>query len=218
MHKLGSITVNQRCKSLNLPMAPASFGGGSYPPQCLSGMITLFPAGGTEQTVQVIGQITPVFGFPILLTQTQAASGPSLSSLNGQFATVCGQFGRLGSQPVLDVREVQAGAPTFGGQAGQPLPSPPAPPPVDNRLLITLLLLLLLGQIGNAQGGSSGFHPFQALGGLGGVGGLGGLGGLGHLGNLGNLGDLDGMLRTLQSNLGPILQSLTGYSDPSAHT
>lgn len=112
------------------PPATTSFGG----LQCVTGTVNLFQFIQPPAPGSIIGTITPWFGTPISLIQTQQTplGGIPLSSVNGRVATVCGVFTQRGNQTVLDVRAVNPGAPSPTG----------TPFPFDNRLL-------LLGLLGN---------------------------------------------------------------------
>lgn len=111
--------------------------------QCISGFVNLFrfitqPSPGT-----VIGQLQTTTGGTIPLIQTSASS-PSLASVDGQFATLCGRFVASANRTVFDVRVV--------------IPSAqPQPQPVNTQLLLLLLILLLLSSrsgVGSLQSAS----------------------------------------------------------------
>lgn len=141
-----------------------SFGGLT----CISGQVRLFRFFTVPRAGEVIGNITPFFGSPIPIIQTQPTplGGISLSSVDGQIAVLCGQFVQRGGQVVFDVRVVNPGFPSPTGTPGTQ---------INPQLLLLLLFLSLLGGFG-----------------IGGTAGIGGLGGLGSLG-LGNIGGISGL-------------------------
>jgi len=170
--------------------------------QCVSGTVNLFRFIQPPPPGSIIGRVNPVFGASIPLIQTQPTplGGIPLSSVDGQFATLCGVFVRVGNQTVLDVRVVNPGAPS---PTGTPLP-------FDNRLLLLLLLLLLLsGRIG-LPGGTAGLSNLLSSTGLGSLLGKGGLTGTSGLGSILGLPGLQGLLGTGSDGLAALLQSLTG--------
>lgn len=129
---------------LPLTAQPTLTGGVAAGLTCVSGRVTLFRFIQAPPPGAVIGQITTVGQGQIPLVQTQPLlGGIPLSSVDGQFATVCGTLVRAGGQVALDVRVVNPGAPSPTGTPGQPL---------DLRLL----LLLLLGGGGLGQFGKGG--------------------------------------------------------------
>jgi hypothetical protein len=123
----------------------ALFGGGGIAGlQCVSGVVTLFQFIQPPAPGSIIGQIQTLFGATIPLIQTQPTppGGTPLSSVDRQFATLCGVLTTRGNQFVLDVRVVIPSRPV------------PTPFPFDNRLLLLLLLSLLGGRglIGTQSG------------------------------------------------------------------
>lgn len=161
--------------------------------QCVSGFVNLFRFITTPPPGGVIGQLSTVSGqsIPLIQTQPTPLGGIPLSSVDGQFATLCGIFVRVGGQTALDVRVVNPGAPSPTG----------TPVPFDNRLLILLLLILLL--TGRLGGGTAGLTSLL---------GLPGGAGLSNLLSLPGLQGLQGLLGsgTGSDALTALLQSLTG--------
>ncbi len=123
--------------------------------QCISGFVTLFRFISPPPPGAIIGQLSIISGqtIPLMQTQPTPLGGIPLSAVDGQFATLCGIFVRVGGQTALDVRVVNPGAPSPTG----------TPPPFDTRLLLLLLLLLLLtGRLG-LPGGTAGLGSLFGL-------------------------------------------------------
>jgi hypothetical protein len=191
----------------NITLNPATLPGvttTAFGLQCVSGFVNLFRFIVAPPPGSIIGTITPLFGQPISLIQTQPTppGGIPLSSVDGQFATLCGVFTRRMNQTVLDVRLVNPST---------PVPTP-TPTPFPNQLLLLLLLLLLLQGQGGILGTTGGLTGLSGLGSLLGGQNLGALSSL--LGGGQNLGALSGLLGGGQnlSSLAAVLQSTTGQS------
>lgn len=172
---------------------PTTTTTGTFGLQCVTGFVNLFQFISPPRPGTIIGQVSTISGgtIPLIQTQPTPLGGIPLSSVDGQFATLCGTFVRVGQQTALDVRIVNPGAPSPTG----------TPQPIDTRLLILLLLILLLltGRAG-LPGGTAG---------------LGGLLGLSGNTSLSSLLSLPGLQSLLGSGTGSdilstLLQSLTG--------
>ena len=152
--------------------SPTIVSGGLSGLTCVSGQVRLFQFFTTPTPGSVIGQLTTFTGQTIPLVQTGVTplGGIALSSVNNQFATLCGVFTQRGGQTVFDVRVVNPGAPS------------PTGTPINIQQLIQLLQFLAFLQSIGLGGFGKGFGGFgKGLGGLGkGLGGFGkGLTGLG---------------------------------------
>ncbi len=119
----------------NLTVQGAAFGVST---QCVSGFVTLFRFIQPPRPGEVIGTIRTIGGAVINLIQTVPTS-PSLASVDGQFATLCGRFVAVAGRSALDV--------TLVIPSGVPVPTPF---PINNQLLLLLLILLLSGGLGTA--------------------------------------------------------------------
>lgn len=124
----------------SVTMQTQTFGGLTQ--QCISGVVSLFRFIAPPSPGSIIGNLQLQSGavIPLIQSGPTAIGGPTLSSVDGQSATLCGSFVRSGNQTVFDVRVVIPGA--------LPLPA------VDSQLLLLLLLLLLLS--GRSGGGGLG--------------------------------------------------------------
>lgn len=69
--------------------------------QCFTGTVDVFSSGGV-----VSGTLTTQSGTVIRIQQTQSLCGPSLLSVNGTRASLCGTFVLFVGQGVLDVTMV----------------------------------------------------------------------------------------------------------------
>jgi hypothetical protein len=80
---------------------------------CLTGVVNLFQFFAPPQPGSVIGELNTLFGFAIPLVQSRPtpAGTTTLSSVDRQFATLCGNLVLSGNRLALDVRAV---IPRFG--------------------------------------------------------------------------------------------------------